>query len=74
MRRMRTIPQAAAWAKEVDPCTALTRTALRRLVLAGEIPCVQVGVKRLVALEDLESYLAGGRVQVSDQSEGIRPL
>lgn len=32
MRRMRTIDQAAAWAKEIDPETALTKTALRRLV------------------------------------------
>ena len=60
MRRMRTIPQAAAWAKETDPETALTFSALRRLVLSGEIPHVQVGTKRLIALEDLEDYLERG--------------
>ncbi len=60
MRRMRTITQAAAWAKETDPDTALTFSALRRLVLSGEIPHVQVGTKRLIALEDLEDYLERG--------------
>ena len=60
MRRMRTIDQAAAWARQTDPATALTKTALRRLVLSGVIPHVSVGRKRLVALEDLESYLEHG--------------
>ena len=60
MRRMRTIGEAAAWAKEVDPETALSFTGLRRLVLAGEIPCVRLGRKRLIALEDLEAYLERG--------------
>ena len=63
MRRMRTIPQAATWAKEIDPMTALTQTAIRRLVLTGAIPHVQVGVKRLVALEDLEASWSMGRAR-----------
>lgn len=60
MRRMRTIREAADWARETDPGTALTFTALRRLVLTGQIPHVAVGRKRLVALEDLETFLEGG--------------
>lgn len=59
MRRMRTISQAATWFEEKDPGTALTKTAIRRLVLTGVIPHVSVGNKRLIALEDLEAYLAG---------------
>lgn len=59
MRRMRTIQQAAEWIKEADPCSALTRTAIRRLVLTGAIPHVSAGNKRLIALEDVEAYLAG---------------
>lgn len=59
MRRMRTIQQAAAWVKEADPNTALTQTAIRRLVLSGEIPHITAGTKRLIALEDIEDYLAG---------------
>ena len=56
---MRTISQAATWFKENDPGTALTKTAIRRLVLNGDIPHVSAGNKRLIALEDLEAYLAG---------------
>ena len=74
MKRIRTIPQAAAWAKEVDRETALTYTALRRLVLAGEIPHVRVGTKRLIALEDLEAYLELSTVSPSPASGVIRPV
>lgn len=73
MRHMRTLSQAAAWAKETDPDTALTFSALRRMVLAGEIPHVAVGTKRLIALEDLEDYLERGTVAPSP-AVGIRPV
>lgn len=56
---MRTIEQAAAWLMESDPETALTKTALRRLVVTGQLPSVRVGQKYLIALETLEDYLAG---------------
>lgn len=59
MRRMRTIQQAAEWLKETDPSSALSQNAIRRLVLTGAIPHVPVGSKRLIALEDVEAYLAG---------------
>lgn len=74
MRRMRTISQAAAWAKQTDPETALTFSALRRIVLAGEIPHVLVGIKRLIALEDLETYLETGTVTPSHAKGSIRPV
>lgn len=57
--RMRTIDQAAAWLQENDPETALTKTAIRRLVVTGQLPSVRVGQKYLIALETLEDYLAG---------------
>lgn len=59
MPKMRTIDQAAAWLQEADPETALTKTALRRLVTTGKLPSVRVGSKYLIALEALESYLQG---------------
>lgn len=74
MRRMRTIPQAATWAKESDPMTALTQTAIRRLVLSGAIPHVRVGVKRLVALEDLETFLESGACATVPRVSGIRAV
>ena len=56
---MRTIDQAAEWLRANDPETAFTKTALRRLVTTGELPCVRVGQKYLVSLETLEDYLQG---------------
>lgn len=60
-RHMRTINEAAEYYKTMDPHTALTKTAIRRLVIEGDIPSVRVGVKYLIALEDLDAYLEGGR-------------
>ncbi len=57
--RMRTIDQAAVWLQENDPETALTKTALRRLVVTGQLPSVRIGQKYLISLETLEDYLAG---------------
>lgn len=74
MRRMRTIQQAAAWVKETDPHTALTRTAIRRLVLSGVIPHITAGNKRLIALEDVEEYLNCGSVPVPSMVGIVRPV
>ena len=59
MPRMRTIDQAAEWLQATDPETALTKTALRRLVTTGQLPSVRVGQKYLVYLDVLEGYLQG---------------
>ncbi len=58
--RMRTIRETAEHFKTMDPNTALTQTALRRLVTTGELPSVRVGNKYLIALETVENYLSGG--------------
>ncbi len=59
--RMRTIDQTAAILKEADPETAFTKTALRRLVITGQLPgVVRIGSKYLINLDILEEYLAGG--------------
>ena len=57
--RMRTINQASAWLQENDPGTAFTQTALRRLVVTGQLPSVRVGQKYLVNLDVLEGFLRG---------------
>ena len=59
MPRMRTIDQCAAWLQENDPATALTKTALRRLVISGKLPCVRIGQKYLIDLDTMENYLRG---------------
>lgn len=73
MPRMRTIDQAAEWLRATDPDTAFTRTALRRLVTTGELPCVRVGQKYLISLETLEEYLQGS-VPLSATVQGIREI
>ena len=58
--QMRTIEQISIHYKATDPNTALTKTALRRLVLTGAIPHVRIGQKYLVSLEAVEAFLRGG--------------
>jgi len=74
MARMRTIEQAAAHFKKADPLTALTKTAIRRLVTTGEIPFIKAGNKYLLNLDSLEEYLKGqhGPAPVADPPGTIR--
>lgn len=55
--RMRTIDQAAEYVRVIDPDTALTETAIRRKVIAGEIPSSRAGRKYLLDLDRLEEFL-----------------
>lgn len=59
MLHSRTIKDAAAYFKSLDPDTALTETAIRRLVRGGEIPSARIGKKYIVSIEALEAYLSG---------------
>ena len=59
--RTRTITQAARWVREKDPETALTPTAIRRLVITGEIPSRRAGNKFLLDLDVLEDYMKGSQ-------------
>lgn len=70
--RMRTINEASAYLTELDPETALTKTALRRLVINGSIPSVRVGNKYLIALENLEAFLCNEKT--TSPGEKITPL
>lgn len=57
MRHMRTIDKLHKDLLQNDPGCALTKTALRRLVVTGVIPSKRVGQKYLVAHEDVEKYM-----------------
>lgn len=57
--RVRTIEQLYSDVKRLDPDTALTKTAIRRLVLSGDIPSRRAGQKYLVTMEALEAYMNG---------------
>lgn len=73
--RMRTIREASEHIAAVDPETALTQTALRRLVKTGVIPSVRIGTKYLVALEAVEGYLQGNQQVTAEAAKGvIRPV
>lgn len=74
--RMRTILEAHAYLSSVDPETAITKTALRRLVVSGAVPSVKIGNKYLVALETIDDYLRGGQTKgTSAPARGaIRPV
>jgi len=56
--RMRTLPEAATMLQKLDPGTAFTLTALRRMVKRGEFPSVEVASKRLVNFDALLEHLA----------------
>jgi len=77
LARMRTISEAIKEIRETDPQTALTQTALRRMVKIGEIPSVRAGCKYLVNLDTLFEYLSNPP-NTADKSPpvtaGIRPV
>lgn len=55
--RMRTVKEAAAELKELDPHTALSEWRIRELALSGVLPRVQAGKKLLINLDTLIEYL-----------------
>ena len=73
--RMRTIDKAAAWLQENDPDTALTKTALRRLVVSGQLPgVVRIGTKYLLDLDVLVDFLRGRTPGVVEEMPRIRKV
>ncbi len=51
--RMRTLPEAVREIKKIDENSALTVTALRRMVNNGEIPYISIASKKLICLDTL---------------------
>lgn len=74
--RMRTIQEAAAELRRIDPDTAITPYFIRRMVLDGTIPHVSAGNKRLVNLDTLLDYFASSPAPEAERIERgrIRPL
>ena len=72
--RMRTIDQAAAWLRENDPDCAVTKTALRRLVVTGQFPSVRIGSKYLIDLDMLADFLRGSLPEPEPVAGGIRRI
>ena len=57
--RMRTITETIKLLREQDPDTCLTETALRRMVISGELPSVRVGKKYLLDIDRVGDHLRG---------------
>lgn len=56
MPRMRTIEETIIWIHENDPESAITKTALRRLVVSGQIPSIRLGAKYLLDLDKVTAF------------------
>lgn len=65
----RTINEAYDLIKAKDPETALTKTALRRLIVTGAIPSVKIGIKYLVDVENVWRFLRGELKQIQREPE-----
>jgi len=77
LARMRTIAEAIQEVKKSDPQTALTQTALRRMIKTGEIPSIRAGCKYLINLDILFEYLNNPIAQstkILPVSTGIQPI
>lgn len=63
MRRIRTIPGAAAEMKDKDPNTIVTEWVLRRWIKQGLIPTVPVPTRVVyIDMDKLEAFLDGQAV------------
>ena len=71
--RMRTIAETIRLLREQDPDTCLTETALRRMVITGEIPSVRVGKKYLIDIDHVGEHLRGTTTAQVSKS-GIRQI
>lgn len=58
MPRMRTINQAFDYIHDRDDKTALTKNALRKMVVKGNIPSVRIGNRYLIDLDALDVFFA----------------
>ena len=61
--RLRTIDKGYDELKASDPNMALTKCALRALIINGEIPAKKVRGKYIFSLESVYEYFAGDGVQ-----------
>lgn len=64
--RMRTIDNAYAEIKAIDPQTDFTKRALRRMIANKEIPTTKIGNKNLINLDRLLEILSCGYYNKAD--------
>ncbi len=62
--KMRTVKQAMEELKRLDPCTAMTERALRRMITENDIPYIAIGRKKLLNFDLLLAKLAGNTYNI----------
>ena len=67
LKKLRTIEQAYAILKEMDPDTAISKWFIREAILNGEIPFVQVHSKRLIDLNFLIYYFINSMCTMAER-------
>ena len=70
-------PMTITQAAEHFAGTGLTRTAIRRAILQGDVPHVRVGKKYIVTLEGIDGWLSGGQQRKPEKPvtvNGIRRI
>lgn len=70
MARWRKIRDGYAEIKAADPNTALSESAIRRMVLRGDIPSYRIGTHYLIDLDDLDS-LCNPQAQDTASGTGV---
>ena len=74
MARWRKIRDAYSEIKSADPNTALTESAIRRMVQRGDIPSYKIGTHYLINLDDLDSLCKPQDTAAASSAGVIRRL
>ena len=56
IKRIRTSKGIVDHFRKTDPETAITEHFIRQLIIMNKIPVIHAGSKKLVAIEDVETY------------------
>lgn len=67
--RMRTIRKTVEFLKQLDPETCITYSAISQVVKEGGIPCIHVGNRTLILLEDAYMYFYGVPLRDNEEKE-----
>jgi hypothetical protein len=73
MARLRTIDKAITELQTADPGCALTKNALRQMVISKRINSVMVGRKYLIDVDVLEEYLRNP-LTVQNETVAVRGI
>lgn len=71
--RMRTAKGVLEVIKAQDPNTEVTLYYIRNIINSGQVPVTEVGVKKLVNVDQVIDYIASGKqIECGAEQSGIR--